>query len=113
MSRSSRPRPRPVVAGVRMARKRKKIGEILLEWKVVTAEQVDQAKQIADRTGKRIGEALVEAGACDEEAIAKALAAQYDKEFINLDRPEANSRIDMTLIPDNLIKKHLVLPMGK
>ncbi len=96
-----------------MARKRKKIGEILLEWKVVTAEQVDQAKQIADRTGKRIGEALVEAGACDEEAIAKALAAQYDKEFINLDRPEANSRIDMTLIPDDLIKKHLVLPMGK
>jgi type IV pilus assembly protein PilB len=97
-----------------MARKqRKKVGEILLEWGRVTEQQVQQALGIAKGTGKRIGEALVEAGFCKEEDVAKALAAQFDMEFINLDAAEAKSRVDMSLVPEELAKKHLILPMSK
>jgi len=96
-----------------MARKRRKLGEILSEWGTVTEEQIQQATQIAQRTGKRLGESLIEAGHCSEEDVAKALAAQFDMEFLNLDRPEASGRINMDLMPQELIKKHLVLPMGK
>jgi type IV pilus assembly protein PilB len=96
-----------------MARKRKKIGEILVEWKVVTEAQVNQALSIAKGTGKRIGEAMVEAGMCKEADVAKALAAQFDMEFINLDAPGAAADIDMTLVPQELIKKHLILPLQK
>lgn len=96
-----------------MARKRQKLGDILTSWKVVTAEQVQQAIQISQRTGKRLGEALIEAGHCSEEDVAKGLAAQFDMEFLNLDRPEASGRVDRSLIPEDLIKKHLVLPLGK
>ncbi|MHC4415521.1 MAG: GspE/PulE family protein [Planctomycetota bacterium] len=95
-----------------MARKRKKLGEILLEWGSVTEHQVNQALGIAKGSAKRFGEALVEASVCKEEDIAKALAAQFDLEFINLDRPETQSKIDLSLIPEELVKKHLVLPMG-
>jgi type IV pilus assembly protein PilB len=96
-----------------MARKRKKLGEILKEFKKVTDAQIQQALGIAKGTGKRIGEALVEAGICKEEDIAKALAAQFDMEYIDLDAKEASKNIDLSLVPDDLIKKHLILPMGK
>jgi len=77
-----------------MARKRKKLGEILLEWSTVTEQQVRQALSIADGSGKRVGEAMVEAGFTKEEDIAKALAAQFDLEYINLDRPDSECELD-------------------
>ena len=96
-----------------MARKRKKIGEILVEWGKVTDAQVQSALGMAKGTGKRIGEAMVEAGFAQENDVAKALAAQFDMEFINLDAPEAAGAIDMSLVPQDLVKKHLILPLNK
>src|SRR5688572_22759978 len=96
-----------------MARKRKKIGEILQEWKIVTEAQVKQALDIAKGSGKRIGEAMVEAGFCKEQDVAKALATQFDMEFINLDSGKAAEDVDMSLVPQDLIKKHLILPLNK
>ena len=95
-----------------MARKRKKLGEILQEWGNVSEKQIDQALSLAKGSGKRIGEAMVEASFAKEIEVAKALAAQFDMEFINLDGPEAQAEIDLELVPDDLVKKHLVLPMG-
>jgi len=95
-----------------MARKRKKLGEILQEWGNVTEQQVDQALAMAKGSGKRIGEAIVEASFAKDVEVAKALAAQFDMEFINLDAPEAQAEVDLDLVPDDLVKKHLVLPMG-
>jgi len=96
-----------------MARTRKKLGEILKEWGAVTDTQIEQALGIAKGTGKRIGEALVEAGLCGEVEVAKALAAQCDMEYIDLDAKETSDQIDMNLVPSELAKKHLLLPMGK
>jgi type IV pilus assembly protein PilB len=96
-----------------MARKRKKLGEILIEWGIVTDQQIQQALGIAAGSGKRIGEALVEAGFAKEEDVAKALASQFDMEYINLDSPQAKTQVDMTLVPETLVKKHHVLPVAK
>ncbi|HRP61695.1 MAG TPA: ATPase, T2SS/T4P/T4SS family [Phycisphaerales bacterium] len=96
-----------------MARKRKKLGEILLEWGKVTQNQLDQAMGLAKGTGKRLGEALIEAGYCKEEDIAKALATQFDMEYLDLSTPEAESRVDLSLVSDDIVKKHLILPLGK
>ncbi len=97
-----------------MARKQRlKLGEILVQSGVVKEAQVQQALSATRNTGKRLGEALVEAGVIKEEEVAKALATQYDREYVNLDRAEASSRVDLTLIPDEIVKKHLVLPLGR
>ncbi len=95
-----------------MVRIRKKLGEILVDWNVITPENVEQALGIAKGSNKRIGEALVEAGFCNETNVAKALGQQFDMEYIDLDG-SGGDQIDMSLIPDELIKKHLILPMGK
>lgn len=96
-----------------MARKRKKLGETLKEWGTVSDSQIQQALGIAKGSGKRIGEAMVEAGFCKEEDIAKALAAQFDMEFINLDGTDIKEGIASSDVPEDLIKKHLILPLGK
>ena len=95
-----------------MARKvRQKLGEILIEWGLVTKDKVDAAYASARGRGQRLGEALVEAGACKDEDIAKALAHQFGVAFLNLDRLEDMNKIDKSLMPADLVKKYLVLPM--
>ena len=94
-----------------MARKRKKLGEILCEWNVTTPDKVEQAVGIAKGTGKRIGEALIETNACSESDVARALAAQFDMEYIDLG--DSSVQVDQSLIPKDIIKKHLILPMSK
>ncbi len=97
-----------------MARKiRLKLGEILAQWNLVNADQVAKAVELAKGTGKRIGEALIEIQSCNEEDVAKALAHQFGMDFLNLSDAQDSAKIDLTLIPDELIRKHLILPLSK
>ena len=96
-----------------MARQRKKLGEILVSWGTVSDQEVSQGLSIAKGSGKRLGEALVEAGMCKEEDVAKALAAQFDMEYFDLESSDAVAKIDMSLVPEDLAKKHLILPMSR
>ncbi len=96
-----------------MARKqRRRLGEILVKWGVVTQSGVDEALEHARGEGLRIGEALIALGLADEEDVTKALATQYDMEYIDLDR-NVVVPTDLHLIPDEIIKRHLVLPLGR
>ncbi len=96
-----------------MARSRKKLGEILVGWGVLTEEQAEKAVTLAKGSGKRLGEAIVEAGFAKEDQVAKALANQFGMEYVDLNTAGIADKIDMKLIPDDLIKKHLILPMSK
>jgi type IV pilus assembly protein PilB len=97
-----------------VARKlRQKLGEILVQNKVVPEAKVAEALTTAKGSGKRIGEVLIEMGACSEEDVARALGAQFGMEFLNLERAEDSAKIDMSLIKEADAKKYLVLPMSK
>jgi type IV pilus assembly protein PilB len=96
-----------------MARKqRRRLGEILVKWGVVTPAGVDEALEHARKEGLRIGEALIALGLADEEDVTKALATQYDMEYIDLDR-NVVVPTELHLIPEDIIRRHLVLPLGK
>jgi len=96
-----------------MARKhRQKLGEILVQWGVVSAAAVAEALEHASGESLLIGEALVQLGMVDEEDVTKALASQFDMEYIDLDN-NVVAPTEMHLIPDDLIRKHLVLPLSR
>jgi len=65
------------------------------------------------KPGQRIGEAMVELGLAKEEAVAKALARQFRLPFVDLKDQKIESQIDASLIPEELIMKHQVLPLSK
>ena len=96
-----------------MARLRKKLGEILKDWGLITDKKLNQALAVAKGQGKRIGEALVELGFANDADVAKALATQFEMEYIDLDKPDAINKGDLELIPKDMIKKFLILPLGK
>jgi len=97
-----------------VARKlRQKLGEILVANKAVTPKQLDEAVAATRGTGRRLGEALIEMKACSEEDLAKALGLQFGMEYLNLERAEDSNRIDLSLLPDDIVKKYLVLPLAK
>ncbi|MDG2054218.1 MAG: ATPase, T2SS/T4P/T4SS family [Phycisphaerales bacterium] len=96
-----------------MARKRKKLGEILRERKFATKETLTQGLEISHGSGKRLGEAMVEAGLLDESNLAEALAEQFGMEYVDLNSDDIESRCDMSLVPGDMVKKHLIVPMEK
>lgn len=96
-----------------MARNRRKLGEILKRWGLLTDEQIAQALKMSQGSRKRIGETLVELGFVSEGDVTKALASQYDLEYIDLDQPDAVNKENLRHLSMDLIKKYLVLPVSK
>ncbi len=95
-----------------MARKQKKLGEILSRWGVVTANGLADALEYAANHGKRIGEALVELELCSEDDVYKALATQFDMPFVDLTQ-DVVTKSALDLVPHDLIRRHMVLPIAK
>jgi type IV pilus assembly protein PilB len=68
---------------------------------------------MAKAGGKRLGEVVVEAGFAKEDQVAKALANQFGMEYVDLAAAGVADKIDLKLIPDDLVKKHQILPVSK
>jgi type IV pilus assembly protein PilB len=96
-----------------MARSRKKLGQILVAQGAINAEQADQGIKHAQETGKRIGEALIDLGIVDEMQVIKALAAQYGMKYVDLSNEKIRKLIDDSALDKSVMKKNLVIPLGK
>src|SRR3984957_10687799 len=94
-----------------MAKAQKKLGEILIEWGIISTREVAKAIEHGKAKGLRIGEALVDLKLCSEANVYKALAQQHNMEYIDLDKNSVPPNA-VNLIPDDLMRKFLVLPLG-
>jgi type IV pilus assembly protein PilB len=95
-----------------MAVKRKYLGEIIYQAGLVKKEPLINAIKAAKASNKRLGQVLVEQGLLDEETLTKAIAKQFGMEYINLDKISIPPDT-MKLVPEDIIKKHNVLPLGR
>ncbi|MGD0541385.1 MAG: hypothetical protein ABSB33_07700, partial [Tepidisphaeraceae bacterium] len=94
-----------------MAKQQKKLGEILIEWGIISTREVAKAIEHAKAKNLRIGEALVDLKLCSETNVYKALAQQHNMEYIDLDKSSVPPNA-VNLIPDDLMHKFLILPLG-
>jgi type IV pilus assembly protein PilB len=94
-----------------MAKKRRHLGEILYKAGVVEKQSLINAIKTSKNSNKRLGEVLLELGLLDEETLTKAIAKQFGLQYVDLDQttitPEA-----MKLIPEDLMKRYNILPLG-
>ncbi|KAA0089057.1 glycosyl transferase family protein [Trinickia soli] len=67
-----------------LGKERRKLGEILVEWGVVTAEQIDACLARQAECGRRLGELLLETNAVSTESLADALAEQAELPRVSL-----------------------------
>jgi type IV pilus assembly protein PilB len=94
-----------------MAKQQKRLGELLVEWGTLTQKDIDKALQHAKTQNLRIGEALIDLKLASDTAVYKALAAQHNMEFIDLEKNSIPPNA-VNAVPDDLMRKYLILPLG-
>jgi len=93
-----------------MLNPRKRIGEILKEWEKVTDRQIRESLERQAKSGRRIGEVLIGMGACEEQDVAKALALQFDMEYVALDVGTINPQV-MEMVPESMMEEYEIVPI--
>jgi general secretion pathway protein E len=89
---------------------RKSLGEILVEQRFITAEQLEEALQLQQIQKGRLGNILVTRGLLKAEELAQAISIQLNFPLIDLKRhmvhPDA-----LRLIPEDIARKHTLIPL--
>jgi MSHA biogenesis protein MshE len=94
-----------------MARPEKvRLGEILVQQKLLTEDQLGQALQDQKRTGRKLGRVFVENGFVTEEQISGALAKQLNIPYINLKFYNINAEV-VRQLPETAARRFRALPL--
>ena len=94
-----------------MAKAQKRLGDQLVEWGIISQKEVTKALDHAKAKNLRIGEALIDLKLCSESNVYKALAAQHNMEYVEVDRASVPANAT-SLVPEDLMRKYLILPLG-
>ncbi|MCC2972615.1 GspE/PulE family protein [Massilia sp. IC2-476] len=92
-----------------MARPEKiRLGEVLIQQKLLTEEQLNQALAAQKSTGRKLGRVFVENGYVTEEQISGALARQLNIPYINLKFYNINAEL-VRLLPETAARRFRAL----
>jgi MSHA biogenesis protein MshE len=87
---------------------RLRLGDVLVQQKLLSTEQLEQALQQQRSTGKRLGRVLIDAGVITEEALAHALARQLRVPTVNLKSFPLKSET-VRLLSESVARRHRVV----
>lgn len=91
---------------------RKKLGEILVELKLLTPEKLQYALEKAKNTNVLVGKLLVEEGLVNEVDMAKALALQFGLQFVDADSCNPDEKA-LAAVPSRVAATYVILPLHK
>ncbi|MBI3315502.1 MAG: hypothetical protein HYZ87_00820 [Candidatus Omnitrophica bacterium] len=90
----------------------KKLGELLIEGKWITPENLEAALKVQSEKGGLLGQILVNLGFTTEEAIAQALTAQYGFPYLPLGGYQIDPEV-MKTIPVHVAKQYAVMAVDR
>jgi type IV pilus assembly protein PilB len=89
-----------------------RIGELLVQKALLSAEDLERAKAEAKANGTRVGLALTQMGLIEESELAEAVSQKYGVPSINLDEFEIDAEV-VSLIPEDVAIKHTIMPVNR
>lgn len=89
---------------------RRKLGDLLLERRLITTAQLETAVQRQKETGRKLGEILMDMGALWEEDLVHALAHQRNEKAVELD-PHGTPLELLGKVPVEMARKYRVFPI--
>jgi type IV pilus assembly protein PilB len=95
-----------------VAKKRVKLGELLVKHEYITRKELEEALNDLKNTDKKIGEILVELGYVKEEDLIEILEFQRGIPHADLDKYFFDPSL-AELIPENIARRYLAVPMEK
>ena len=90
-------------------RKKLRLGDVLVNNGVITAEELQKGLELQKGSGRKLGETLVDEGLATEENIARALSNQFHYDMVDLQNVEIEQDV-LSLVPASVLKKHKALP---
>ncbi len=90
----------------------KQLGELLLESKLITKEQLEEALRVQKDKGGLIGQILVTLKFTNEAAIAQALTAQYGFPYLPLTNYEIDT-VAVKVIPEHVAKQFELIAVDR
>lgn len=91
---------------------RKRLGELLLEFGLITKEQLQAALEEQKVTSQPLGEILTQKGILTEEQLIEVMEFQLGIPHLNLDRCTIEKSI-VELLPEELSRRYHVMPVQK
>ena len=94
------------------ARRRLRLGEVLVKEGLVTNEQIETALAAQKQSkGKRLGEVLVELRIVDEVTIVRTLSKRLDLPFVDINQIEV-AEAALKELPSHVMRDHNVVPVA-
>ena len=89
----------------------KDLGDILVEEKLITQEQLATAATEQERLGRSLGRVLIEMGMIKEPDLVAALARQVGLDFIDLHEHQIDPNA-VSMLPEQVARRYRALPIG-
>ena len=90
----------------------KHLGELLIERGIINREQLTLAMAHQQEKGGLIGEVLVELKFASEEEIAQALTCQYGFPYLPLSNYEIDNEV-LSAVSENICRQFCLIPIDK
>ncbi|RLC96971.1 MAG: hypothetical protein DRI40_01655 [Chloroflexi bacterium] len=91
--------------------RRRNVGEMLVEAKLITDDQLKLALAVALREGRRLEHVLVEQGLVSDQQLAMFTSLQLNVPFVNL-KKQPIEPATLELIPEPVARKYGVVPLS-
>ncbi len=90
----------------------KQLGELLLDCKLISQQQLEEALHLQKEKGGLLGQVLVSLAYITEEAIAQALTAQYGFPYLPLGGYEIDPEV-AKIIPEHVAKQYGLIAVDR
>ena len=100
----------PVTA--RPAPQKIRLGDLLVEQKVISSADLEIALATQKKSGRRLGRVIVESGMADENDIAQALARQLALPFVDLRKFSPDATI-LQMLPETQARRFRAIPLAR
>lgn len=89
---------------------RLRIGELLVQAKLITREKLDLALGAQQKSGRKLGQVLIELGIVNETQLTQALSQQLSVPWVSLHHIDFSREL-LNLVPRELAEKYCLVPV--
>jgi type IV pilus assembly protein PilB len=93
-------------------RKRKRLGEFLVEAGLIDNKVLDKALELQKINKRKLGQILIDMGVADDDIIAKTLSRQLNIPLVHLKGLEIPREV-LSLVPPEMVENYLLIPVKK
>ena len=92
-----------------LSKRKKRIGEWLIDERIISLDQLNRALEVKQHNGKKLGEIIVDLGFCSEDVIVDVLSRKLKFEKVSPVSMKIEDEI-LALVNGQILRKHVMIP---